>query len=218
MAGPPTRKETLMTMTGPQIAATLDELVPDEATVARDAIDLPDHIATFRGWSLSWIAAWNARDIDAIAEHVTDDIVYDDPGMWGELVEGKAAFRENLAMIFRGFPDLRFVPADWPPMFSLDGRHAAAPCRAIATFSGDLGGGPSRMALAGTNRTLDLFCLDLYEFRDGKLSRWTALNQEFELARQAGFAPSGTMLSALVQLQRATAPIMRLLTTREHAN
>jgi hypothetical protein len=203
-----------MTMTGPQIADRLEDLVPDEATVARALTDLPGRIADVRTWTQSWIAAWNARDVDAIAEHVTDDIVYDDPGMWGKLVQGKQEFQDNIRMVFRGFPDLEFVPADWPPMFSLDGQHVAAPCRAITTFTGDLAGGPSRMALAGTNRPLDVFCVDLYQFRDNKLARWTALNQEFELARQAGFAPTGTMLSALVRAQRATAPIMRLLATR----
>jgi hypothetical protein len=116
-----------MTMTGPQIATHLEELLPDQAGVERAAAELPEHIANIRGWLLGWIAAWNARDVDAIADQVTDDIVYDDPGMWGELVQGKAAFRENISMVFRGFPDLRFVPADWPPMVSLDGRHFAAP-------------------------------------------------------------------------------------------
>jgi hypothetical protein len=103
------------------------------------------------------------------------------------------------------------VPADWPPLFALDGTYVAAPCRAITTFSGDLRGGPSRLALAGTNRPLDVFCLDLYEFRDGLLCRWTAFNKEFALARQAGLAPSGVMLSVQVQAQRAVAPLMRRL-------
>jgi hypothetical protein len=63
-----------------------------------------------------------------------------------------------------------------------------------------------------------VFCLDLYQFRDGKLARWTALNQEFSLARQAGFAPTGTLFSALVHAQRATAPLMRMLAKRNHTN
>jgi hypothetical protein len=80
-------------------------------------------------------------------------------------------------------------------MVSLDGNHVAAPCRAITTFTGDMRGGPSHVALAGTGRKIDVFCLDLYLFRDGKLCRWTALNQEFELARQAGLLPRGSLLS-----------------------
>jgi hypothetical protein len=114
-------------------------------------------------------------------------------------------------MVYRAFPDLTFVPPEWPPLFSLDGDHVAAPCRAITTFTGDMRGGPSRVALAGTGRKLDIFCLDLYEFRDNKLARWTALNQEFELARQAGLLPSGSMLGLLVRAQRAVAPVMRRL-------
>jgi steroid delta-isomerase-like uncharacterized protein len=167
---------------------------------------------TIREWTLNWIAAWNARDVDAIANLVTDDIVYDDPSMWGELVQGKDHFRANIAMVFRAFPDLTFVPSEWPPMVSMDGNHVAAPCRAITTFTGDMRGGPSRVALAGTGRNLDIFCVDLYQFRDGKLCRWTALNQELELARQAGLLPSGSLMSLLVRAQRTVAPLMRRLT------
>jgi hypothetical protein len=193
----------------------LEDLIPDDAAVADAAKDLPARTAAVRAWAQSWVAAWNARDIDAIVSHVTDDIVYDDPGMYGELVEGRDHFRANIEMVFRGFPDLKFVPSDWPIMFGLDGLHAAVPVRAITTFSGDLRGGPSRLALAGTNRHLDIFCLDLYEFRDAKLARWTALNQEFEMARQGGFLPTGSMLSLLVAAQRATAPFMRKLNARK---
>jgi ketosteroid isomerase-like protein len=197
------------------LADRLVDLIPDDAAVAAAAKDLPARTAVLREWAQSWVAAWNARDVDRIVDHATDDIVYDDPGMYGELVNGRDHFRANIEMVFRGFPDLLFVPADWPIMFGLDGQHAAVPVRAVTTFSGDLRGGPSRLALAGTNRPLDIFCLDLYEFRDGKLSRWTALNQEFEMARQGGFLPTGSMLSILVAAQRATAPLMRRLHARK---
>jgi hypothetical protein len=123
-------------------------------------------------------------------------------------------FRANIAMVFRAFPDRRFVPADQPPMVALDGEHVGAPCRAITTFSGDMRGGPSRVALAGTNRHLDIFCLDLYEFRGTQICRWTAVNPEFELARQAGLLPNGSVLSFLVRAQRASAPILRRLASR----
>jgi ketosteroid isomerase-like protein len=201
----------------PQFAERLEDLIPGQDTVAAAVKNLPADIAAVSEWAQGWLAAWNARDVDAIAAHVTDDIVYDDPGMYGELVKGKDHFRANIEMVFRGFPDLLFVPADWPMMFSLDGTPVAVATRAITTFSGDLRGGPSRLALKGTNRPLDIFCLDLYEFRDGKLARWTALNQEFEMARQGGFLPTGgSTLSILVAAQRATAPLMRKLNARKH--
>ncbi|MFL6090010.1 MAG: ester cyclase [Aeromicrobium sp.] len=189
---------------------SLEDLVPSESEVLEAMALLPERLAVVRTWVSAWVAAWNARDVDAIADCVTDDIVYDDPGMYGELVVGKESFRANIEMVYRAFPDLLFVPSEWPPMFSLDGTRVAAPCRAITTFSGDLSGGPSKLELAGTNRPLDIFCLDLYQFRDGKLCKWTALNQEFEMARQAGFLPTNPLiLSLLVKAQRTLAPIQR---------
>ena len=201
-----------MTTTASELASRLEDLVPNEEAVAAAIEELPTKFDAIREWTLSWIAAWNARDVDRIADHVTDDLVYDDPGMYGEPVVGKEQFRANIAMVFRGFPDLKFIPSDWPAMVSLDGDCVAAPCRAVTTFSGDLAGGPSKVALKGTGRKLDVFCVDLYRFRDGKLCNWTALNQEFELARQAGLLPvSGSMLSILVRAQRAAAPLIRRL-------
>jgi hypothetical protein len=208
-----------LTTSSAQIADKLEDLIPDRDTVAAAVKTLPADIAAVTDWAHSWVAAWNARDVEAIAAHVTDDIVYDDPGMYRELVRGKDHFRANIAMVFRGFPDLLFVPTDWPIMFGLDGQHAAVPVRAVTTFSGDLRGGPSRLALKGTDRPLDIFCLDLYEFRDGKLARWTALNQEFELARQGGFLPTGgSLLSILVAAQRAIAPLTRRLDALKRNN
>jgi predicted ester cyclase len=190
---------------------TLHDLVPSEVEVARGLKELPDKMAVRREWAHNWVDAWNARDPEAIATLVTDDIIYDDPGMYGELVVGKEHFKANLEMVFRAFPDILFYPSEWPAMFSLDGDHMAAPVQCRTTFSGDLKGGPSKMALAGTNASVDVFCLDLYEFRDDKLCKWTALNQEFALARQAGLLPSNDLLVAvLVRLQRLVAPFMRM--------
>jgi hypothetical protein len=196
-----------MTRTTPQTG--LEDLIPDSDEVIRGAAALPAALESYRDWASTWLAAWNARDVDAIVEHVTDDIVYDDPGMWGELVVGRAHFKANIEMVFRAFPDLLFIATEWPVFYALDGKCIAVPSRAITTFTGDLRGGPSRLTLAGTGRPLDVFCLDLYEFRDAKLCKWTALNKEFEMARQAGLAPNGSALRVLIAVQRFAARFQR---------
>jgi hypothetical protein len=194
----------------PQIAARLEDLIPDDAEVAAGLETLGGQIAERRGWLEAWIAAWNARDVDAILALVHDDITYDDiTTVFSGDLHGKAQFRAYIEMVYRAFPDLLFVPSDWPPLFSLDGRHAAAPCRAITTFTGDMRGGTSPLALAPTDRALDVFCLDLYEFRDGLLYRWTALNKELEFMRQVGLVPEGRLLQALVRFQRMVSPLLR---------
>lgn len=198
------------TTTKPQIAARLEDLIPDDTEVAARLDTLGERIAERRAWAQAWVAAWNARDVDAIVALVHDDITYDDlTTVFSGDLHGKAEFRRYVEMVYRAFPDLLFVPSDWPAMFSLDGNHVTAPCRAVTAFTGDMRGGTSALELAATDRDIDLFCTDLYEFRDGLLYRWTALNKEVDFMRQAGLIPQGRLLQSLVRFQRAISPLLR---------
>lgn len=61
-----------------------------------------------------WVAAWNARDLDAVLEHYADDVVFTSPTALrvvpesGGTVVGKAALRAYWSRALRGNPDLRF--------------------------------------------------------------------------------------------------------------
>ncbi len=195
----------------PQAPSRLEDLIPDAAQAEAGSAELPGHVAAVREWSEAWVLAWNSRDIDAILALVDEDFCYDDVTTWDGPLNGKDEFREYLEMVFRAFPDLKFEPTDWPVMFSLDGRHAAVASRAIATFSGDMRGGTSPLVLAPTNATIDLFCLDLYEFEGGVLRRWTALNKEVEMLRQIGVIPAGLPLQVAQRVQRLAAAVQRRL-------
>jgi ketosteroid isomerase-like protein len=53
-------------------------------------------------------AGWFGHDVDAIMATVTDDVVFHNVTA-GERAAGAAAFREHVAAIHRGWPDLAFT-------------------------------------------------------------------------------------------------------------
>jgi hypothetical protein len=66
-------------------------------------------------FAASWLAAWNAHDVDAITAHYADDVEYHSPFVAqladgpGHL-EGREAVRTYVAAALERFPDLHFDP------------------------------------------------------------------------------------------------------------
>jgi steroid delta-isomerase-like uncharacterized protein len=54
-----------------------------------------------------YLAAWNAHDADAVADHFAPQATYDDRGA-GLVARGQAEIRDHVAAIQAAFPDLRF--------------------------------------------------------------------------------------------------------------
>lgn len=65
-----------------------------------------------------WIAAWNARDLDAVLAHYDDDIVFTSPfiiriaGEPSGTLRGKSALRPYFEKALAAVPDLRFELID----------------------------------------------------------------------------------------------------------
>ena len=53
-----------------------------------------------------WYAAWNAHDLDAVLTMVTDDVVYEDPGLPEPVARGKQAVRNAFEFHHRYCPDM----------------------------------------------------------------------------------------------------------------
>jgi steroid delta-isomerase-like uncharacterized protein len=167
------------------------------------------------GWAARWLEAWNTHDLDTLTELVTDDIVWDDPAMFGETVNGRSEFRAFTEIFFRAFPDVRFDAAR-PPHVATDGLGLAVPWRMTATFTGELTWwgqryGENPPAFAPTGRRVDLEGVDLYELRDGLLSSWTIVYDLFDLSQQLGLSPpaQGRLGRLLLRGQRLAAPLLR---------
>ena len=60
-----------------------------------------------RAFTERYVAAWNACDTSAMAELITEDIVWADPVL-PEAARGIPAVQEFMRMTVRAFPDLRF--------------------------------------------------------------------------------------------------------------
>ena len=65
-----------------------------------------------------WIEAWNARDVEAVLEHIADDVVFTSPTAArfvpgsGGTVRGKDALRSYWTLALQGHPDLHFELLD----------------------------------------------------------------------------------------------------------
>lgn len=102
--------------------------------------------------------AFNRHDLDAIMEYFAEDCSFDfprGPEPWGQRFTGKTQVREGLARRFKGIPDVHYgEDIHW---ISADGRR-----------------GLSEWTLTGTTTSgvkLHLRGCDLWEFRDGKITR-----------------------------------------------
>src|SRR5205809_7171543 len=83
-----------------------------------------------------YLAAWNDHDAGAMADLLTDDIVWEDPAL-PEPARGIPAVQEFMRAGWVGFPDLRFDEPD-PPHRSAEGDQVAWRCRMGGTMSGPL--------------------------------------------------------------------------------
>lgn len=198
---------------------TSDKAIPSVEELERDLRELPERwlprAGEVVGWAQRWLEAWTSHDLDTLTELVTDDIVWDDPGMLGETVHGRSELRAFSEIFLRAFPDVRFN-ATAAPYLASDGSGLAVPWRMTATFTGELAlwgkrHGANPPALAPTGRRADLKGVDLYEFRDGLLSRWTTVCDAFDLNRQLGLSPpvDGRLTRLFLRGQRLVARLLR---------
>ena len=78
-----------------------------------------DVASELRDFLRRYQAAWNGCDTVAMAQLVTDDIVWMDPAL-PEPARGIPAVQEFMRVSFRAFPDMRFSEPD-PPEVAVNG-------------------------------------------------------------------------------------------------
>ena len=99
---------------------------------------------------------FNRHDVDSIMAFFTDDAVFESPrgqDRWGRRYVGKEQVREGIAARFAGIPDVQYR----------EDRHFVVGDRGV-----------SEWRLTGTTTAgvcIDVRGCDLWEFRDGKISR-----------------------------------------------
>jgi steroid delta-isomerase-like uncharacterized protein len=150
-------------------------------------------------------AAWNDCDTIAMAELITEDIVWADPAL-PEPARGIPAVQEFMRTSFRAFPDLRFSEPD-PPHLTIAGEKIAWAWKMEGTMTGPVD--PPGFAPTGASISVD--GVDLWTIRDGRIARYRAFYDANDLARQLGIAPAPGSRSerTMVALQRFQARLQR---------
>ncbi len=155
-----------------------------------------------------WYQAWNAHNVHAISELMTDDVRYEDPSAPDAVMHGRAPVEEYVRAGLAAIPDLSLEKLEeW---VTPGGRVIASWFRFSGTFSAPLTS-PGLPSLAPTGRPVELFGMDRSEIRDGKLARHQIFWDMVELGRQIGAFPKrGTRADRLSRrLQQLTARRLR---------
>lgn len=152
-----------------------------------------------------YIDAWNGQNAQAMADLLTEDVVWSDPAL-PEPVRGIAAVQEFMRSSWQAFPDLRFEEPN-PPHLSVNGDRVAWAWRMHGTMNGPVE--PPGFAPTGRKMTVD--GVDLWILRDGRIADYRAFYDLMDLARQLGIMPpTGSRAErATVGMQRLQARFQR---------
>ena len=158
-----------------------------------------------REFAARYLASWNDHNAEAMADLVTEDIVWTDPAL-PEPARGIAAVQEFMRASWQAFPDLRFEEPN-PPHLSTGGDAVACAWRMHGTMTGPLD--PPGFAPTGKAMTVD--GVDLWIMRDERIAVYRAFYDLTDLSRQLGIlpAPGSRAEKAAVGLQRLQARLQR---------
>lgn len=180
MTTPPDTRQYFDTYLG-GFAALVNSL-PDQWSGRADVL---------QSWANDWvIKGYIHHDVDALVSWVAPDFTQDDPMNMGRLIRGPHEFRAAMQDTFHAFPDCAFA-ADGPPQLSIDGFTISIPWRTWGTFTGALRIGPhgNQTTLSPTGRPFDFKGLDLYTFRDNKVTAMRSYYDPLLVAQQLGLIP-----------------------------
>ncbi len=176
-------------------------MVGDMAVTTATA-NVPSDMSEF---TARYSAAWNACDTAAMAELVTEDVVWADPAL-PEPARGVGEVQEFMRASFRGFPDLHFGEPD-PPQIAVSGDTAFWSWHMEGTHRGPI----DPPGFAATGRAMHVDGVDQWIMRDGRIHLYRAFYDMNDLARQLGIVPPADSMGerGMVALQRLQARFSR---------
>jgi steroid delta-isomerase-like uncharacterized protein len=174
----------------------------DRIAVTASAANVPADLSAF---TARYRAAWNECDTAAMAELVTEDIVWADPAL-PEPARGVAEVQEFMRASFRGFPDLQFGEPD-PPQVSVSGDVVFWAWSMEGTNRGAI----DPPGFAATGRRMHVDGVDQWTMREGRIALYRAFYDMNDLARQLGIVPAPGSVGerGMVKLQRLQARLGR---------
>ena len=152
-----------------------------------------------------YLAAWNDHDAGAMADLVTEDLVWEDPAL-PAAARGIPAVQAFMREAWVAFPDLRFDETDAPHR-TAGGDDVAWRWRMRGTMTGPI----DPPGFAPTGRAMEVEGVDLWTFRGDRIARYRAFYDMNDLARQLAIAPApgSRAEKAMVALQRLQARLIR---------
>lgn len=162
--------------------AVAHEETPDDAATWGPSVPLLEgERANMAAFALV-VPRWNAHDVPGILGHYDDEIVWHDVAA-GRRYHGKAEVGAYLRRLMAGLPDLTLEVTQRLPR----GRFVAEEYVIRGTHAGTLFGLPP------TGRRLEIRCLSVVEFRDGKLLEDHFSFDVASVLQQAGLLPPLTV-------------------------
>ena len=125
-----------------------------------------------------WVEAFNAGNVDAVDELVTDSYVRHDPN--SPEVHGPEEEKQLIAMYRSAFPDLRFTIED----MVAEGDKVVIRVGISATHKGELLGIPP------TENRLTLSAIELYRLAEGKIDEQWVQVDTLGMMQQLGVVPT----------------------------
>jgi steroid delta-isomerase-like uncharacterized protein len=158
-----------------------------------------------RAFTERYVAAWNGCDTDAMAELITEDIIWSDPAM-PEPARGIQAVQDFMRSSFRAFPDLRFGEPD-PPVLAVTGDVVLWAWYMEGTHRGAI----EPPGFAATGARMHVEGVDQWTMREGRIHRYRAFYDMNDLARPLGLVPAAGSRAerGMVALQRPQARLAR---------
>jgi steroid delta-isomerase-like uncharacterized protein len=152
-----------------------------------------------------YVAAWNGCDTGAMAQLITEDIVWADPAL-AEPARGIGEVQEFMRTSFRAFPDLHFGEPQ-PPALAVSGDVVLWRWYMEGTQRGPI----DPPGFAATGRRMRVDGVDQWTMRDGRIALYRAFYDMNDVARQLGIvpAPGSAAERGMVALQRLQARLGR---------
>jgi steroid delta-isomerase-like uncharacterized protein len=136
-----------------------------------------------RAFAERYAEAWNSHEKERVLALLDEDAVWDDHAMLPERpLRDRRRIREFIESFFRAFPDAEFGPGPEPSeVYAAGGGRFAVPWRVTGTMAGAL----EPPGFAPTGRSFQVEGVDLWEFRDGRLSRIRTVYDLLDWSRQS---------------------------------
>jgi steroid delta-isomerase-like uncharacterized protein len=174
----------------------------DDMAVSTPASGVP---LDMRDFTARYTAAWNACDTNAMAELVSEDVVWADPALSAP-ARGVAEVQEFMRTSFRAFPDLHFGEPD-PQSLAVSGDVVFWAWYMEGTHRGTI----DPPGFAATGKRMHVDGVDQWTMREGRIALYRAYYDMNDVARQLGIVPppGSTAERGMVALQRLQARLAR---------